>query len=87
MGLFQQRKDDEENQWAGLPSEPLERGASDVLDAPPPVDPMTIGLGAEVNSVVFPVAPPPPAAFSIENREPNASDPEPDSSDHPRDEA
>lgn len=69
MGLFDQRKE-EENQWAGLPSEPLDRGAADVLDAAPPIDPMALGLGADVNSIVFPVAPPPPAAFSVENREP-----------------
>ena len=70
MGLFDQRKE-EENQWAGLPSEPLDRGAADVLDAAPAVDPMALGLGADVSSIVFPVAPPPPAAFSVENREPD----------------
>ena len=30
MGLFQHRKDDEENQWT-LPSEPLVREGADVL--------------------------------------------------------
>lgn len=74
MGLFQQRSDDEENQWT-LPSEPLERSESEVLDEAPAVDPLSIGLGlgagASVSSVAFPVAPPAPEAFSIENREPD----------------
>ena len=69
MGMFDQRKE-EENQWAGLPSEPLDRGAADVLDTAPPVDPMALGLGTQVTSIVFPVAPPAPDAVSIENREP-----------------
>lgn len=73
MGLFDQRKE-EENQWAGLPSEPLDRGAADVLDAAPSVDPMALGLGVDVSSIVFPVAPPAPDAVSIESREPD--DPE-----------
>lgn len=70
MGLFQHRPEEEENQWAGLPSEPLEREGADVLDAVPSVDPMSLRLGASVSSIVFPVAPPAPAAVSIENREP-----------------
>jgi hypothetical protein len=68
--MFDQRKE-EENQWAGLPSEPLDHGPADVLDAPPPIDPLAIGLGVDVSSVVFPVAPPPPAADSVESREPD----------------
>ncbi|MBT2484343.1 MULTISPECIES: hypothetical protein [unclassified Microbacterium] len=79
MGLFQHRPEEQENQWAGLPSEPLDRG-SDVLDTAPVVDPMTLGLGAEVSSIVFPVAPPPAAAFSIESREPDEGD-EPEESE------
>lgn len=74
MGLFQHRPEEQENQWAGLPSEPLEQGAADALDTAPSIDPMTLGLGAEVSSIVFPVTPPPPAAFSIENREPEDDD-------------
>lgn len=74
MGLFQQRPEEEEKQWA-LPSEPHERGASDVLDTAPELDPLSIGLGAEtggsVSSIVFPVAPPVP---STENREPDPED-------------
>ncbi|WP_046013190.1 hypothetical protein [Microbacterium sp. SA39] len=69
MGMFEQRKE-EENQWAGLPSEPLDRGAADVLDTAPPVDPMALGLGAQVTSIVFPVAPQVPDAVSTENSEP-----------------
>ena len=79
MGLFQQRPEEQENEWA-LPSEPLERPESEVLDAAPTVDPLSIGLGlglgASVSSVAFPVAPPAAEASSIENREP---EPEPDS--------
>jgi len=74
MGLFQQRPEEQENEWA-LPSEPLERSESEVLDTAPSVDPLTIGLGlgagASVSSIAFPVAPPAPEAFSIENREPD----------------
>lgn len=74
MGLFQQRPEEQENEWA-LPSEPIERSESEVLDTAPAVDPLTIGLGlgagASVSSIVFPVAPPAPDAFSIENREPD----------------
>jgi hypothetical protein len=71
MGLFQHRPEEEENQWAGLPSEPLERDGVDTLATTPTLDPLSIGLGAEVGSIVFPVAPPAPAAVSIENREPD----------------
>lgn len=72
MGLFQHRPEEEEKQWAGLPSEPRELGAADVLDAAPAVDPLTLGLGdaAAVSSIVFPVAPPAPEAVVIESAEP-----------------
>jgi len=69
MGLFQQRKDEEENQWT-LPSEPLDRERTDILDEAPPVDPMALGLGVDVSSIVFPVAPPAPDAVTVEDREP-----------------
>jgi hypothetical protein len=75
MGLFQHRPEEEENQWAGLPSEPLEREGADVLDVAPAVNPMALGLGASVSSIVFPVAVPAPAADSVENGEPD-EDPE-----------
>ena len=75
MGLFQQKPEEQENQWV-LPSEPLERSEADVLDTAPVVDPLSIGLGAEtsgdLSSVLFPVAPPAPEAISTENREPEA---------------
>lgn len=75
MGLFQQKPEEQENQWV-LPSEPLERSEADVLDTAPVVDPLSIGLGAEtsgdLSSVLFPVAPPAPEAVSTENREPEA---------------
>ncbi|QNA94071.1 hypothetical protein [Microbacterium sp. Se63.02b] len=77
MGLFQHKPEEEENQWI-LPSEPLERSESEILDTAPVVDPLSIGLGAEasgdLSSVLFPVAPPAPDAVSIESREP---EPEP----------
>lgn len=59
-------------QWAGLPSEPREHGAADVLDAAPAVDPLTLGFGdaGVVSSIVFPVAPPAPEAAIIESAEP-----------------
>ncbi|WP_282847459.1 hypothetical protein [Microbacterium oxydans] len=81
MGLFQQKPEEEENQWV-LPSEPLERSESEVLDTAPVVDPLSIGLGAEtsgdLSSVLFPVAPPVPEAAATENREPQDDDPEKD---------
>lgn len=65
MGLFQQRPEEQENEWA-LPSEPLERSEAEVLSTAPTVDPLSLGIGLEsggsVTSIVFPVAPPPPAA-------------------------
>lgn len=70
MGLFSERSDEEQNVWAGLPSEP--RDTNDVADVlAPAVDPLTLGLGAQVTSIVFPVAPPAPDAVVIENREPD----------------
>ncbi|MFJ6533574.1 hypothetical protein [Microbacterium sp. NPDC091662] len=81
MGLFQQKPEEEENQWV-LPSEPLERSESDLLDTAPVVDPLSIGLGAEtsgdLSSVLFPVAPPVPEATATENQEPEDDDPEDD---------
>jgi len=80
MGLFQQKAEEEENQWV-LPSEPLERSEAEVLDTAPVVDPLAIGLGAEasgdLSSVLFPVAPPAPEAVSADDREP-AEEPDED---------
>ncbi|MFS0853233.1 hypothetical protein [Microbacterium sp. 179-I 3D4 NHS] len=79
MGLFQQRPEEEEKQWAGLPSEPRERDGVADLDTAAPVDPLTLGFGAATSSIVFPVAPPPPAASSVEDSEPEPErDPGPD---------
>ena len=80
MGLFQQRSEEEENQWV-LPSEPLEREAADALDAAPAVDPMDLGVGlglglgdpASVSSIVFPVAPVLTEPGSDESGEPERS--------------
>lgn len=71
MGLFQHRPEDEENQWAGLPSEPLEHGVADTLDAAPAVDPAAIEFGPAYTSVVFPVAPPAPEAETSATGEPD----------------
>ncbi|MGW9159033.1 hypothetical protein [Microbacterium sp. NPDC055665] len=77
MGLFQQKPEEQENQWV-LPSEPLERTEADTLDTAPVVDPLSIGLGAEtsgdLSSVLFPVAPPTPEAVTTESREPEPED-------------
>lgn len=56
MGLFQQRSEEEENQWV-LPSEPLERSEADVLDEVPSADAIDLAFGNPVTSIVFPVAP------------------------------
>lgn len=81
MGLFQQKSDEEENQWV-LPSEPLERSESEVLDTAPVVDPLSLGLGlgvaSSVSSIVFPVAVPAPDAVATEKREPEGAEPEDD---------
>lgn len=54
--MFAQRPE-EKSAWAALPGEPLERDdAADILPASD-VDPLTLGLGASVTSIVFPVAP------------------------------
>jgi hypothetical protein len=78
MGLFQQKPEEQENQWV-LPSEPLERSETDVLDSAPVVDPLSIGLGAEasgdLSSVLFPVAPSvPEAAATHDSAEPTSDE-------------
>lgn len=85
MGLFQQKPEEQENQWV-LPSEPLERTEADVLDTAPVVDPLSIGLGAEtsgdLSSVLFPVVPPAPEADASESGEPDPEpEPEPEDED------
>ncbi|UYO96858.1 hypothetical protein OED01_14840 [Microbacterium sp. M28] len=60
MGMFTQRPEDK-GAWAALPGEPSESDAADELP-PGQIDPLSIGLGASVESIVFPVAPPVPEA-------------------------
>lgn len=77
MGLFQQRDEEEQQQWAGLPSEP--RGPENPADtlSPSSVDPFAVDFAAQVTTMVFPVAPPAPEAAEMESGEPE--DPEADS--------
>jgi len=58
MGLFQQKSEEEENQWV-LPSEPLERSEAEVLKTAPVADPLSLGLGpaTSVSSITLPVPP------------------------------
>ncbi|WP_314428192.1 hypothetical protein [uncultured Microbacterium sp.] len=73
MGLFQQRPEEQDTEWA-LPSEPIERAEAEVLPTTPTVDPLSLGMGLEsggsVTSIVFPAAPPAPEAVTAEDREP-----------------
>lgn len=72
MGLFQQREEDE-NTWAVLPGEPRDaKDAAGTLEVAAPIDPFGIDLGAQVTSIVFPVAPVLEDGASTENREPDA---------------
>ena len=69
MGLFQQRSEEEENQWV-LPSEPLARSEADLLDEVPSVDSLDLAFGNPVTSIVFPVAPALQEAEGTETGEP-----------------
>lgn len=71
MGLFQNRPEEEEKQWAGLPSEPLDHASTDLLDAPLAADPMTLGLGTSLTSVAIPVTAPASAVAAADTREPD----------------
>ncbi|MGN8026583.1 hypothetical protein [Microbacterium sp. 22242] len=55
MGMFTQ-KPEEPTEWAGLPSEPLDRDEATDLPEPPALDPFGLGLGTGTN-VVIPVRP------------------------------
>ena len=70
MGMFSQRPE-EKSTWAALPGEPAESDAADVLPSAD-IDPLSIGLGASVESIVFPVAPPAPEASDHSDGEPPA---------------
>lgn len=75
MGLFSQRKD-EENTWAALPGEPrAPQDAADVLDTSSGIDPLEVGLTANYTSIVFPVAAPAPEAADTADAAPKDSDP------------
>lgn len=75
MGLFTPRPQHEQQEWAGLPSEPLDpQSAAERLDAAPAADPTGIGLAAGSTSIVFPVAPPAPEAADAAT----AAPPDPD---------
>ncbi|GGO58874.1 hypothetical protein GCM10010910_00480 [Microbacterium nanhaiense] len=50
MGLFQQRNEDQ-NQWAAIPGEPLDEDPADFLGEAPPSD--ILGLGGA--SVAIPI--------------------------------
>jgi len=56
MGLFQQRSEEEENQWV-LPSEPLDRSEADLLGEVPTADSIGLGFGNPATSIVLPSAP------------------------------
>ncbi|HCS61836.1 MAG TPA: hypothetical protein DIW46_10665 [Microbacterium sp.] len=74
MGLFQQGPKDEQQDWTGLPSEPLESNTADTLGAAPSLDPLSVGLGGSVSSISFPVTPPAPDAASTKNSEPEGDE-------------
>lgn len=56
MGLFQQRSEEEENQWV-LPSEPLDRNEADLLGEVPTADTIDLAFSNPATSIVLPVAP------------------------------
>lgn len=77
MGLFQQRPEEEERVWAGLPSEPRDiENPAERLDDAPAMDLMDIGVGAKYSTMVFPVAPPAPEAADVTDGEPGGDDPD-----------
>ncbi len=79
MGLFQQRPEEEQQQWAGLPSEPHETTGAERLEEAPSLDLLDVGLGAAYSTTVFPVVPPAPEAADVSDAGPGP--------DHPDDEA
>lgn len=74
MGLFQQRPEEHQVEWAGLPSEPRDTtNVADALNAASDIDPATV-YSATTTSIVFPLAPPAPDASDVATGEPG--DPE-----------
>lgn len=81
MGLFSQRPEHEQNEWAGLPSEPRDTASvAERLDEAPALDLLDVGLGAAYTTTVFPVAPPAPEAVDATEGD-AGGDPGPDSDD------
>lgn len=74
MGLFQQGPKHNQQDWAGLPSEPRNSEGTETLDTGPGLDPLSVGLGASVDSISFPLTPPTPAAEGTESREPEGDE-------------
>ena len=68
MGMFTQGPEDK-SAWAALPGEPVETDAVDTLPASD-IDALSVGLGASVESIAFPVAPPAPEASDYSDGEP-----------------
>ncbi|QTV78998.1 hypothetical protein [Microbacterium sp. NIBRBAC000506063] len=70
MGLFQQKPEEHQVEWAGLPSEPLDpKSAAEALEEAPAVDPFALGFES-TTIVAFPVAPPAPEASDAATAEP-----------------
>lgn len=69
MGLFVNRPEEQQNHWAGLPSEPLDADEAEIQETVRTADSLTLGLGLglgnPVTSIVFPVTPPSPEAADV----------------------
>lgn len=73
MALFQQKPEEQKQDWAGLPSEPLDpENPAETLPEAPAVDPSTLTLGGETTSLVFPVAAPPSEESDAASAAPDA---------------
>lgn len=58
MGLFQQKPEEHKQDWAGLPSEPLDpKSTAEALPEAPAVSPFALGLPDEVTSISLPTDP------------------------------
>ena len=72
MGLFQQKPEAHQTEWAGLPSEPLDpQSPAEALDAASVVDPFAVELPGSTSSIVFPVAAPAPETGDTKTGEPH----------------
>lgn len=71
MGLFQQRPEEHQDDWTGLPSEPLDpKSPAEALDAASVVEPFAVDFTGTTSSIVFPIAPPAAAASDSTTGEP-----------------